>query len=392
MTIDFDTPVDRAGTASVKYDARKRYFGSNDVVPLWVADMDFSAPEAVTQALVKRAEHTVYGYTDYPESLYVSLQNWFSARHDWPISRESIVMCPGVVPSLYAVITALTDIGDGVIIQPPVYHPFFSAVTDTGRTLIENPLILDNGRYRMDLAHLAACAEAGAKILLLCSPHNPVGRVWTRSELEGLLAVARQTGLIIISDDIHADLIFPDQRHIPLATLADDVTVITAVSPSKTFNIPGLGLSALVITDPPQRQAIEAVFSSWHVSNMNPFSICGFEAAYDHGEAWLDELMTYLAESRDTVQAYLESTLPDVKLIASEGTYLLWLDCREFAMTDDDLHQFFIKKAKLALSPGTLFGPSSGAGFMRLNIAAPRAVVLSALASLTAAWQAHTRS
>jgi cystathionine beta-lyase len=388
LTIDFDIPVSRAGTASLKYDARTTYYGTNDVVPLWVADMDFSAPEAVTQALVKRATHTIYGYTDYPESLYTSMQNWFASRHDWGIDRDSIILCPGVVPSLYAAITALTSLGDQVIVQPPVYHPFFSAVTDTGRSLVENPLVLENGRYRMDLAHLASCAEAGAKLLVLCSPHNPVGRVWSRTELEALLAVARQYGLTIISDDIHADLIFPDQVHTPLATLTDDVTVITAVSPSKTFNIPGLGLSALVVNDSAQRQAIEDVFKNWHVSNMNPFSICGFEAAYNEGEAWLDELMVYLADTRLAVQYYLEEALPEVQLVESEGTYLLWLDCRGLGMGDTDLHRFLIEQAKIALSPGTLFGQASGSGFMRLNMAAPRAVILAALTSISTAFRA----
>lgn len=387
LTIDFDTPINRAGTASLKYDARTTYFGTDDVVPLWVADMDFSAPEAVTEALVKRASHTIYGYTDYPESLYLSMQNWFKSRHDWEIDRENIVMCPGVVPSLHATITAMTEIGDSVIIQPPVYHPFFSAVEDTGRTLIENPLILEDGRYRMDLEHLAVCAEAGAKMLLLCSPHNPVGRVWERSELEALLAVARRYGLTIISDDIHADLVFPNQTHYPLALLAKDVRVITALSPSKTFNIPGLGLSALIVNNLKQRQAIETVFNQWHVSNMNPFSISGFEAAYSHGEAWLDDLMPYLADSRMAVEVYLEAELPEIKLLKSEGTYLLWLDCRGLAMDDAALHRFLIEQAKVALSPGTLFGEDTGSGFMRLNIAAPRAVVLSALASIAKAWQ-----
>ena len=384
LTTDFDTPVSRDGTASLKYDARTTYFGTNDVVPLWVADMDFSAPEAVTTVLIARAQHTIYGYTDYPESLYTSMQQWFNHRHHWAIERESIVLCPGVVPSIYAVITALTDVGDQVIIQPPVYHPFFTAVKDTQRTLVENPLILAGNQYRMDLDHLAQCAEAGAKVLVLCSPHNPVGRVWQPSELEALLAVARRYNLIIISDEIHADLIFPDQTHIAIATLADDVSIITAVSPSKTFNIPGLGLSALVVNDKAQRDGIKQVFNDWHVSNMNPFSICGFEAAYMHGEAWLDDLMVYLNDTRLAVKRYLEASLPEITLIESEGTYLLWLDCRAMNMTDADLHRFFIEEGKVAMSPGTLFG-DVGSGFMRLNIAAPRALILTVLKTIRSA-------
>jgi len=290
------------------------------------------------------------------------------------------------MPSIYAAITALTAVGDKVIIQSPVYHPFFSAVQDTQRTLVDNPLRLDDNHYRMDLEHLAQCAEAGAKVLVLCSPHNPVGRVWQKTELQALLAVARRYGLIIISDEIHADLIFPNQQHIPIATLAEDVPIITAVSPSKTFNIPGLGLSAIVANDAAQREAIQQIFTHWHVSNTNPFSICGFEAAYQHGEAWLDDLMPYLDETRLAIKSYLEKVLPEVTLISSEGTYLLWLDCRAMGLSDTELHRFFIEQAKVAMSPGTLFG-KAGSGFMRLNIAAPRKMVLAALASMATAWK-----
>ena len=384
---DFDTPVSRVGTASLKYEGRETYYGTQDVTPVWVADMDFSAPEAVTSALIERAQHTIYGYTDYPESMYVSMRNWFKTRHDWEIDRESIVMCPGVVPSIYAAITALTEVGDKVIVQPPVYHPFFTAVTDTQRTLVENPLLLEDNHYQMDLDHLAQCAEAGAKVLVLCSPHNPVGCVWRRSELEALLVVARRYDLTIISDEIHADLIFPDQRHIPIATLADDVSILTTVSPSKTFNIPGLGLSAMVVNNKAHGDAIKQVFNHWHVSNTNPFSICGFEAAYQHGEAWLDDLMVYLDGTRLAVKAYLEESLPEITLIESEGTYLLWLDCRAMGMTDTALHRFFIEQAKVAMSPGTLFG-QAGSGFMRLNIAAPRALILSVLKDICSAYSA----
>ena len=385
MTHDFDTPVSREGTASLKYEGRETYFGAKDITPVWVADMDFAAPVAVTRALVARAEHTIYGYTEYPESMFISMQGWFKTRHDWEIDRESIVMCPGVVPSIYAAITALTEVGDKVIIQPPVYHPFFTAVSDTGRALVESPLRLEGNHYQMDLEHLAECAEAGAKFLVLCSPHNPVGRVWRQSELEGLLEVARCYDLTIISDEIHADLIFPDQKHIAIATLADDVSIITTVSPSKTFNIPGLGLSAMIVNDKAHRKAINQVFSQWHVSNMNPFSICGFEAAYQHGEMWLKDLMFYLKVTRDAVKVYLDRSLPEITLVESEGTYLLWLDCRKMGMTDVELHHFFIAQAKVAMSPGTLFG-SAGSGFMRLNIAAPRSLILMVLKSIHLAY------
>lgn len=384
MTFDFDTPVDRTGSSSLKYEARQQYFGREDVMPFWVADMDFAAPEAVTQALVARAQHGVFGYTDYPESVYQAMQAWFNKRHQWSIERDSILLCPGVVPSLYAAVSALTELGDQVIVQTPVYHPFYTAVTDTGRTLVENPLRLEQGRYQIDFDQLRACA-VDAKMLILCSPHNPVGRVWQHDELMTLLAIAREHGLFVVSDEIHADLIFPEYQHIPLATLADDVLIITAVSPSKSFNIPGLGLSALVIDDDQQRKQIQQAFAEWHVSNMNPFSIVGFETAYREGEAWLDALMVYLDDSRRAVEQFLLTSLPEIKLVHSEGTYLLWLDCRELGLADKALHRLFINDAKLALSPGTLFGAKTGSGFMRFNIAAPRSVVMSALTALEAA-------
>ncbi len=216
--VDFDQIIDRTATTSVKYDARKAYFGSEDIVPLWVADMDFAAPEAVTQALVQRANHPVYGYTLFPDSLFKAMQDWFQCRHNWSVPQQSILMCPGVVPSMHAAIEALSQPGDGVIVQPPIYPPFFTAISETGRKIIENPLKLEQGVYSIDLEHLEQCAANGAKLLILCSPHNPVGRVWLQDELEAILDIARRYHLIIISDEIHADLIYPEYHHIPLAT------------------------------------------------------------------------------------------------------------------------------------------------------------------------------
>ena len=377
LVINFDQIISRAGTTSLKYDARKAYFSSEDVIPLWVADMDFAAPEEVTEALIQRASHPIYGYTLYPDSLFTVMQNWFQQRHNWSIDRKSILMCPGVVPSMHAAIEALSDVGNSVIVQPPIYPPFFSAITETGRKLIENPLKLKSGIYGIDFEHLEQCAASGAKLLLLCSPHNPVGRVWQQHELEGVLDIARRYQLTIISDEIHADLIYPEYKHIPLATLADDVAIVTAVSPSKTFNIPGLGLSCLVTNKREHWQAIKKVFDGWHVSASNPFSITAFEAAYADGESWLDELMHYLDETRKQVNAFFEKNIPKIKVIDSQGTYLLWLDCREMGLNDEQLKSFFIDKAKVGMNPGNSFG-EVGSGFMRMNIAAPRTIILEA--------------
>ncbi len=375
---DFDHEIDREGSHSVKYDGRQGMFGKSDVIPVWVADMDFATPPAVTRALAQRAAHPIYGYTLFPDSLYDSLIDWMLRRHGWTIQRDWIVMCPGVVPSLNAAVMAFTQPGESVIIQPPVYFPFFSAVTQTGRKLIPNPLQLENGRYTIDFDHLEQCAK-NARLLLLCSPHNPVGRVWNSDELERLLAIAAKHDVVVFSDEIHADLIYPGHQHHAIATLPQNTgKIITAVAPSKTFNIPGLNLSTLIIPDQSIRNSIMQVFNNLHVSASNPFSITAFETAYREGEAWLDELLIYLRDTRDSVTAFLATYLPEIKIIQPEGTYLLWLDCRTLDMTDAQLKHFFIHEAGVGMSPGILFG-NEGSGFMRLNIGAPRRTILSVL-------------
>ena len=379
MSVDFDREIARDGTASVKYDGRAAYFGTADVAPLWVADMDFAAPEVVTQALEQRAAHPVYGYTLYPDSLFEALIGWLKKRHGWEVQREWIMLCPGVVPSLHAAVMAFAQPGEGVIVQPPVYFPFFSCVTNTGRNLVLNPLRLEDGRYTIDLAHLEQCAATGARLLLLCSPHNPVGRVWDADELQGVLAIARRYQLTVLSDEIHADLVYPGERHTALAKLAGDMDpVITAVAPSKTFNIPGLGLSALVVPHAQQRAALHKVFDLFHVSASNPFSVAAFEAAYRDGEPWLDALLQYLDGTRTAVEAFLREHIPAIRLIAPQGTYLLWLDCRALGMDDKELKRFFVTQSKVGMNPGTVFG-AGGHGFMRMNIGTPRHVVMQAL-------------
>ncbi|MDP2761102.1 MAG: PatB family C-S lyase [Sideroxyarcus sp.] len=388
---DFDQVIDRDGTASLKYDARGQVFGAARVIPLWVADMDFAVPAAVQQSLTARAAHPIFGYAIHPESLYDSLIHWLATRHAWPIEREWIVFCPGVVPSLHAAILALTQPGDSVIVQPPVYAPFLSAPQTTGRKLLLNPLQFDQGRYRFDLADLERCAAEGGRMLILCSPHNPVGRVWQTRELQALLAICQRHAITVIADEIHADLVYPGVRHTPLARLAQDkVRVISAVAPSKTFNIPGLGLSALIVPEAGDRAAIAQAFDLLHVSASNPFSIAAFEAAYRGGAPWLDALLAYLAGTRNFVREFLRQHLPQIKLIEAEGTFLLWLDCRALGMTDKQLQQFFVKKAGVGLSPGILFG-EQGSGFMRMNIGAPRSIIAQALENiLRAVDKTHT--
>jgi cystathionine beta-lyase len=379
MDSQFDRVISRSGTASFKYDGRKEIFGTDDVLPLWVADMDFAVPAAVQDALMARAAHPVYGYTVYPESIYEAQMDWLYRRHGWKVEREWIVMCPGVVPSLHAAIMALSEPDDQVIVQPPVYSPFLAAPKIVGRKLITNPLKFEDGRYRFDLEHFERCAADGARLLLLCAPHNPVGRVWQPDELQALLEICKRHAVTVVSDEIHADLIYPGQHHTPLA-MQDDGTVkiITAVAPNKTFNIPGLALSALIVPDEEDRAAIAKAFATLHVGAANPFSIVAYEAAYRDGAAWLDELLVYLDATYRFVREFLQQHLPLIKLTEPEGTYLLWLDCRAMGLDDNQLKQFFVQQARVGLSPGIAFG-EQGSGFMRMNIAAPRSVIADAL-------------
>ncbi len=385
MSDQFDRDIKRAGTSSTKFDERLGIFGNANVMPLWVADMDFAAPAAVTHALIGRATHPIYGYTLFPESLYQSLIDWLRLRHGCHIEREWILLSPGVVPSLTATVMALTKPGEQIIVQPPVYFPFFSAATKTDRQLALNPLQLENGRYTLDFDHLEQIG-ANARMLLFCSPHNPVGRVWSQSELTRLMEMANKYNWVMISDEIHADLVYPGSQHYPLASLAENPeNIITAIAPSKTFNIPGLHLSALIVPNKAHRAAITRFFDMIHVSAANPFSIVAFETAYRQGAEWLDELMSYLQETRNQVSAYLSEYLPCIQLIQPEGTYLLWLDCRALNMNDAQLKHFFVHEAEVGLSPGVLFG-GNGSGFMRMNIGTPRHNIMTALENIRKAY------
>lgn len=395
----FDKTIPREVSASLKYDGRLETFGTNDILPMWVADMDFAVPDAVTKALQARASHPIYGYSIAPESLYQALIDWLLAKHQWPVKREWIVLTPGVVPSLNLVVAALTAENAGVIVQPPVYFPFLSAVKDQHRRLIENPLILEeddlgNLHYQMDLSQLDTCSKE-ASLLMFCSPHNPVGRVWLKEELLALLAVAKKHNLIILADEIHADLVYANMQHHTLSRLAFENApapssidaphaIITAVSPSKTFNIPGLGLSALIIPDANYRQTIQSHLTKIAVSVTNPFSMIAFEAAYRGGADWLSELMAYLQATRDEAVAFIRAHIPKINVVCPEGTYLLWLDCRKLNLDDKALALFFVQEAQLGLSSGAMFG-RGGKGFMRMNIGTPRANVMKALNRLKSA-------
>lgn len=379
MTFDFDLPVNRENTSSVKFDGRQQYFGTADVSPLWVADMDFAVPECITRALQERINHPVFGYSFYPDSIYQVIIEWFQRRHQWSIAREWILLAPGVVPSLFAAVQAFAKEGEGVIVQSPVYFPFFSAVTTNNRKLFNNSLREVNGRYEMDFEQLESYAQQGARLLILCTPHNPIGRIWREEELLKVLRIARRYHMTILSDDIHCDLTYPGVKHTMLGRLAQvGDKIITTIAPNKTFNIPGLGLSALVIPDSNQRKAMRNMFESLHVSNTNPLSMVAFEAAYREGDEWLDALMVYLESTRDFAVNFIRENIPKIKIEPPEATYLLWLDCRALNLNDTELKDFFIHECKVGMNPGSVFGVG-GNGFMRMNIGTRRGSIKEAL-------------
>jgi len=379
LSFDFDTPVDRSGTHSEKYALRHKLFGTDAVEPLWVADMDFAAPPAVQRALAERVAHPIYGYTVVPQTVPLALAGWLARRHAWEVDPAHIRLAPGMVPTLYAAVAAFTRAGDTVIVQPPVYPPFFEAVTRQGRALLENPLReTADGRYAMDLEQLEALAKGGARLLLLCSPHNPVGRVWREPELRALLDIARRHGMVILSDEIHADLVYAPRHgaaadappHTPLGRLATpEDAVITAVAPSKTFNMPGLGLSATVTAHHASAQRLQDAFERFPVSVADPLALAAFEAAYGEGDAWLDACLGVLRANRDALLAAARP--PRVVATAPAATYLAWLDCRGCGLDDAALLRAWVE-AGLGLSAGARFG-SGGRGFMRLNFAIPPA-------------------
>lgn len=375
----FDTPIDRGGTYSVKYEGRKAKFGSDDLLPLWVADMDLPAPECVTEALVRRARHPVYGYTRYPDRFFEAIANWMARRHGWRVETDIIVPVPGVVPALNFLVEALSEPGDAVLIQPPVYPPFFRLAKNHDRRLLENPLIYDGKRYFIDFDDFRAKAKA-AKLFILCSPHNPVGRVWREEELQRMAAICLEEGCLMLSDEIHADIVYPPHRHTPIASLNEEIArhTVTLNAPSKTFNVAGLNTAYALIPNPALRRKLTARLRRYDLTMGNLFGIEAAIAAYEGGEGWLKELLTYLKGNIDFVERFVRKNLPAIRPVTPEATFLMWLDCRGLGMEDEELKRFFIQKAKLGLNAGREFG-KEGSGFMRLNIGTRREILEEAI-------------
>jgi cystathionine beta-lyase len=373
MNYDFDTITDRRGTCSSKWDRCEKVVGVPDVLPMWVADMDFASPPPVLEALRDRIEHGIFGYTERTGSYYAALASWMKRRFDWDIQKNKIVFTPGVIVALNLIIQAYTKPGDKVIIQQPVYHPFSYAIRNNKRQLVNNQLQIQNGRYVMDLDHLKKCIDSRCRLLILCSPHNPVGRVWTKEELLGLAEICLENKIIIVSDEIHADLVLKGHVHTPTATISEEISdiVVTCTAPTKTFNIAGLGVANTILSNNKLYDQFYGVVNNAGLEMTNVFAKVASEAAYNHGEEWLLQLLDYIQGNYEFLDSFLKTQTPQISVFPLEGTYLVWLDFRKLGLSDKDTKNLLIHKAKVWLDEGTKFG-GGGEGFQRMNIGCPR--------------------
>jgi cystathionine beta-lyase len=383
MKYSFDKEINRIGTACYKYDLRKKIFNTSDIIPLWVADMDFRSPEFVAEAIRERAKHEIFGYSFHPDSQYESIINWVQRRHQWAIQKDWIGFTPGVVPALNLAVLAFTEPGDKIIIQTPVYFPFYSAVRDHRRELLLNPLVLKNGRYEMDMDQLKSIIDKRTKMLILCSPHNPTGNVWKREELQQLAGICIEHNILILSDEIHADIVYRGHKHIPVAKLSESIghCTVTLMSPSKTFNFAGLSTAYFITSNIELKGKFQHETDKLHLSMGNIFGNVALEAAYQYGDEWLSELIAYLEGNITFTRKFINNNLPKLNLIEPESTFLLWIDFRNIGYTDQEVGHLLIERAHLGLSNGILFG-TDGEGFQRINIGCPRFVLQKALEQL----------
>jgi len=370
---NFDKVIDRSKSSSVKWESTKNVFGTDDVLPMWVADMDFHPPVEVIDAIRDRLDHGVFGYTFVPFSVTEAIQDWMKNRHDCEFKKSSIVFSEGVVPSISSAIRAYTEKGDKVLVHSPVYTPFFNMVKNNDRTLVTSNLIYENNRYDLDFEDFEAKLKDGVKMFILCNPHNPGGRVWTRDELERIGDLCLKYDCLIVSDEIHSDLVFKPNVHIPIASIKEEFKEITTtfIAPSKTFNLAGIQASAAIIPNKELKAKFKEVQQQQGFFTLNTFAIAGMEAAYRKGEEWLEELLTYLDENMQLATEYINENLPALKPMKADATYLLWIDCRELGLSDEELKENLLYKGKLALEPGTKYG-EGGEGFVRMNLACPR--------------------
>ena len=377
MKYDFDEIIPRRGTNSYKWDSA----AEEGVLPMWVADMDFRTAPPIVDALQRRVSHGIFGYTRVPDAYYEAVTRWFGRRHGWHIEREWMIYTSGVVPAISAIIKALTKTGDKVIVQTPVYNCFFSSIRNNDCEILCNRLIYEHNTYRIDYEDLEQKAsDPKARILLLCNPHNPAGRVWTINELKRIGEICIRHGIIVVSDEIHCDIFYPGHRYIPFASISEDFLhqSVTCLSPSKSFNIAGLQIANIISFDENWRKKIDKAININEVCDVNPFGVRATIAAYNKGEEWLQQLISYLKANYGCFKDFCDKNLTDFPIAKLEGTYLVWMDCRKLDIPSEELERQLIKEAKLWLNAGTMYG-QDGEGFMRWNIACPRTRMLEGL-------------
>jgi cystathionine beta-lyase len=377
---NFDELIPRKGTNCEKYDHLQSHFGNGNAIPLWVADSDFRVPDFITAAIRYRADHEIYAYSFRPPGYYNSIIRWQQSRHNWTIESEMILPTQGVVSTLSSLIMAFTEAGDKIIIQPPVYTPFFSCVKDCGRTVVENPLIQINDRYQFDFEDLIRKIDKQTRLLILCNPHNPVGRVWSKEELLQIGNICLDNNVLIISDEIHSDLIFSGYHHIPLPMVSEELAAncVVCMAPSKTFNIAGLATSFVIIPDKKIRQRFDQFLHTLHLSNGNLFGNTALEAAYHSGADWVRQQNEYLESNRDYLLDFFSNKMPKLKMTITEATYLAWIDFREYGLSESEMNRLLIDQAEVVLNRGSIYG-KQGDGFFRLNFACPRQILEVAL-------------
>ena len=393
MSANFDQKIDRRVYPTQKWNPAdlKQHFGNDDVLPFWVADMDFQAPPAVIESLLERAEHGIFGYEYKKDSYVESLLSWYKNRHSWTIDPAHIEPCPSVLSAITILMNQHSEAGDGVIIQPPVFFEFRMVIRSNNRRMVKNPLKLVDGKYQMDFEDLEEkAADPRNKIMILCNPHNPVGRVWTREELLRAGEICQRHNVLLISDEIHGDIVYKPHQYTPFSSISEELAQIsvTCLSPAKTFNIAGVVDAMAVIANEEYRERFHDFAHRYQINKTNVFASAAIEAAYSQGGEWLDELLAYLQANIGFLQSYLHDNLLQVKLIEPEGTYLVWLNFEELGLDAKELEKFLAQKAQLALNSGYWFG-REGAGYARMNIACPQSILQEALLRLTNAVRNH---
>lgn len=380
---NFDQVIDRSNTNSIKVDAVEEVFGSKDVLPLWVADMDFLVPPQITNALRSRVDHGIFGYVEPDDGYYNAIINWLQSRHNWSVSKETISFIPGVVKGFAFAIDVFTNVDDKIIIQPPVYPPFKGTTEGLNREIVTNPLILEDGQYRMDFDNLREVATMGCKMLILCNPQNPSGRIWSKEELTELAEICYNNNILVVSDEIHADLELPGHKHVPFASVSEKAAQnnITLMAPSKTFNIAGIVSSFAVVENSEIREKYFNYLEARELNKGTIFAYLTAQTAYETGTEWLNQAMVYIQNNIDFVDNFLQKHIPQIKVYRPEASFLIWLDCRGLNLEQPELEHFFIHKAKLGLNSGTMFG-KEGEGFMRLNVGCPLITLEKALDNL----------